>query len=157
MSTHDPEKLEAALHQVLRSIPDRKAPAGLQSRVLAELSRRAALPWWRKSYAYWPAAIRAAFFILSAAAVALLVSGLFALLHTPTAAQGLAGVEQPFAWLRVAADYVGSTEASVRHVISLIPPLWLYGAIGTVAVSYASLAAIGAATYRALTFGRPIR
>jgi hypothetical protein len=157
MSTHDSEKLEVAVHQVLRSIPDRKAPAGLQARVLAELSRRAALPWWRKSFAYWPAAFRAAFFVGSAAAVALLVSGLFALLHTPTAAQGLAGVEEPFAWLRLAGDYVASTKASIQHIISLIPPLWLYGAIGAISLCYASLAAIGAATYRALTFGRPNR
>jgi hypothetical protein len=154
MSTHDPEKLEAAIHRALRSAPDRKAPASLQGRVFAELNRRAALPWWRKSYAYWPAAIRGAFFLGSALAAALAVSGLIALLRNTGAAQDLAGVEQRFAWLGVARDYVLSARLSVQHVIALIPPLWFYGAIGTVVLCYVSLAAIGAATYRALTFGR---
>jgi hypothetical protein len=154
MSTHDPEKLEAALNQVFKALPNRKAPTGLQARVFAELNRRAALPWWRKSYAYWPVAVRAGFFIGSAAMVALLVSGLFLLLRAPVAAQSLAGVEQPFAWLRQISDTVASVRASVQHVVSLIPPLWLYGSIGAIVMGYASLAAIGAATYKAVTFGR---
>jgi hypothetical protein len=154
MSTHDPEKLEAAIHRALRSVPDRKAPASLQTRVFAELNRRAALPWWRKSFAYWPVAIRVAFFVGTALAAALVVSGLIALLRNTGASQDLAGVEQRFAWLGVARDYVASVEVNVRHVIALIPPLWLYGAIGTVLLCYASLAAIGAATYRALSLGR---
>lgn len=154
MSTHDPDKLEAALNQMIKGLPNRKAPAGLQSRVFAELNRRAALPWWRKSFAYWPVAIRAAFFIGSAAAVAVLVAGLFILLRTPAAAQSLAGAEQPFAWLRQIGDAYASIRTSVQHSLSYIPALWLYGAIGAIVIGYASLAAIGAATYRVVTLGR---
>jgi len=155
MSTHNPEKLEAEIHRVLRSIPDRKAPPGLEARVLAELGRRASLPWWRKSFAYWPSAMRVFFFVGSALAAALLVSGLMVVGRSAGAAQGLAGVEQPFAWLRVARDQVASIGLDVRHFVAAIPPLWLYGAIGTITVCYGALAAIGAVAYRALSFGRP--
>jgi hypothetical protein len=39
-------------------------------------------------------------------------------------------------------------------VVALIPPLWLYGAVGAIVIGYASLAAIGAATYRIVNLGR---
>ena len=153
MSTHDPEKLEAALNRMVKGLPNRKAPTGFQARVFAEINRRAALPWWRKSFAHWPVAIRATFFIGSAAAVALLVSGLFILMRSPAAVQGLAGAEQPFAWLRQVSDTYASVRTSIQHAFSYSPSLWLYGAIGAIVIGYASLAAIGAATYRVVTLG----
>jgi hypothetical protein len=154
MNTQDPDKLESSIHRVLRSVPDRKAPAGMEARILAELSRRAALPWWRKSYAHWPVAIRAAFFVGSAIAAALLVAGLITFVRS-TGAQDLSGdVSQPFAWLGSARDLVVSMNSSIRRLIAAIPPFWLYGVVGTIIVSYAALAAISAAAYRALSFGR---
>ena len=75
-------------------------------------------------------------------------------MRSPVAAQGLAGAEQPFAWLRQIGDTVASARASVEHVFALVPPLWLYGAIGAIVIGYVSLAAIGAATYRVVTLGR---
>jgi len=40
----------------LRALPLVRAPAALQARVLAELARRQALPWWRQSFRDWPMA-----------------------------------------------------------------------------------------------------
>lgn len=154
MSPHDPDKLESAIHRVLRSLPDRRAPAGMEARILAELSRRAALPWWHKSFAHWPGAIRATFFIGSALAAALLVSGLIVLGRSSGAIQLEAGVAEPFAWLRMARETVASLNSSVRMVIEAIPAAWLYGALAAFALSYATLAAIGTATYRVLSTGR---
>jgi len=126
----------------------------MELRILAELSRRAALPWWRKSYAYWPLAFRATFFVGSAVAAALLVSGLIALGRS-TGGQDLAGgVAQPFAWLSSGRSLVESINANFRQLIAMIPPVWLYGVVGTIALCYAALAVIGAAAYRALSFGR---
>jgi hypothetical protein len=154
MNSQDPDRLESAIHRVLRSVPDRKAPAGMELRILAEITRRAALPWWRKSYAHWPLAFRASFFVVSAVAAALLVSGLI-LVSRSSGAQGLAGgVAQPFAWLVSARAVVEAVNTNVRHLIASIPPIWLYGVVGGVAFGYAALAAISAAAYRALSFGR---
>lgn len=154
MSTNDPDKLEASIHRVLRSVPDRKAPAGFEGRVLRELSRRAALPWWRKSFAHWPAAFRAAFFVGSAFAAALLVSGLILLGHS-SGAQELAGsVSGRFGWLVLSREIIASAGDRIRLLIGGIRPIWLYAAVGTVAACYAALAAIGAATYRAVSFVR---
>lgn len=154
MSTHDPEKLEAAIHRVLRSVPDRRAPAGFEARVLAELGRRASLPWWRRSFAHWPKAVRVAFFVGSALAAALVVSGVIVLARS-SGAQALAGgVEARFSWLFLSREIAGSAYDRVRGLAAAVPSLWLYGAAGTIAVCYATLGAIGAATYRALSFAR---
>jgi hypothetical protein len=154
MSTNDPDKLEASIHRVLRSIPDRKAPACLEARVLAELNRRASLPWWRRSYAYWPSGARVAFFVGSAIAAALIVSGLIVLARSSATSAFEGGVAARFSWLVLARDIFASANARFWLVIRAIPPIWLYGAIGTIGICYAALAAIGAATYRALTFAR---
>lgn len=154
MNPHDTEKLEAAIHRALRSIPDRQAPAGLEGRVLSELGRLAALPWWRRSFAHWPLAARAIFFVGSAVAAALVVGALVRL-GLPAGADALAaGVGQRLAWVAAARDVAASIGAKALLVVGAIPPLWLYGAAGAVALCYATLGVIGAATYRALSFGR---
>jgi hypothetical protein len=154
MNTNDPEKLEAAVHRLLRSVPDRRAPAGLEGRVLAELVRRASLPWWRRSYAYWPSSVRVAFFIISALAAALVVSGLIVLGSSSGAQELAGGVTQRFSWIVMSREIAVSAYDRARVFVGAIPSLWLYGAIGTIAVCYAALGAVGAATYRVLTFAR---
>ncbi len=154
MSTRDTEKLEASIHRVLRSLPDRRAPASLEARVLGELSRRAALPWWRKSYAYWPLAARVGFYAGSALAAALIVSGILVLVRSSGAAALAGDVAQRFSWLILAREIFAAAIDRIRVLLGAIPPLWIYGAVGTVALCYATLAAIGAATYRTLTFAR---
>jgi hypothetical protein len=154
MNSQDPEKLEASIHRVLRSIPDRRAPAALEARVLVELSRRASLPWWRKSFAFWPSPVRAAFFAGSAVAAALVVSGFIAFGRSSGALELAGGVEARFSWLILAREFVATASDKVRMIIAAIPPLWLYGAIGTIAACYATLGAIGAVTYRALSPAR---
>ncbi len=154
MNPHDSDKLEAAIHGVLRRLPDRKAPAGFEGRVLAELARRAALPWWRKSFAHWPSFVRMGFVAGSAVAALALVYGLFALGGSRGALQVAGGISNSLAWIAFARDIVSTFDGKVRMLIAAVPPLWLYGAAGTVAICYAALAAIGAATYRAVTFAR---
>lgn len=40
--------------KVLTQLPDRPAPAGFATQVLAELRRRAALPWYKRPWLAWP-------------------------------------------------------------------------------------------------------
>ncbi len=73
--TESAEKLEQTLSRALRDLPLRRAPASLEMRVANELARRAALPWWRASFANWPAAARIAFVLLCAGLVAVTILG----------------------------------------------------------------------------------
>jgi hypothetical protein len=153
MNPQDPDRLETSIHRILRSVPDRRAPAGLQGRVLAEIARRQALPWWRKSFAHWPAAVRALFFGGSAIVAALVVSGLLLVWYSSGAA-GMAGASEPFAWIRAARDFLTSTNSSLHQVYAAIPRLWLFGAAAVIASLYALLGAISATAYRAISYAR---
>ena len=44
------ERLEKYIDSVLRAQPDKRAPASLESNVLAAIAQRAARPWWQRSF-----------------------------------------------------------------------------------------------------------
>src|SRR6188768_2065565 len=69
------DRLEEVVHRTLRDLPFRRAPRSLESRVCAEIERRVALPWWRRSFVHWPLAARAAFLVLCAAAINFVLTG----------------------------------------------------------------------------------
>jgi hypothetical protein len=138
------EKLEHLVHRTLRELPPRRAPRSLELRVLAEIERRAALPWWRQSYTHWPMAVRAAFFVGSAALAALLVVGLFSLMQM-AGSTPLAG---SFAWVGLIRDLARTAVDTGAAVWRAIPPHWLYGGLALIAACYATLIGIGAAAYR---------
>jgi hypothetical protein len=154
MSPNDPDRLEDTINRALRSIPDRRAPASLEGRVLAELGRLSALPWWRRSFAHWPLAARVVFFAGSAVAAAVVVNALMMVGLSSFAHDLAAGVGQRLAWISLARNVTVAIGDKARLVIGAIPPVWLYGAAGAVALCYATLAAIGAAAYRAASFAR---
>jgi hypothetical protein len=154
MNPDESDKLEAPIHRMLRNLPDRKAPAGLEARVLAELLRRASLPWWRKSFSHWPAAVRAAFFAVSAIAAAVVVYGLVIVSRSSGAHQISGDFSSSYSWLVIARDIAGALGTKARMLLAPVPSFLLYGGAGIIALCYAAVAAAGAATYRALSPGR---
>lgn len=149
-SRRPPEPLEQVVHRALRELPARRAPRSLEQRVLAELERRAARPWWRKSFAHWPAPALAGFVLVSLAVIKLVVTGAgWAIAGFPSA-EFQAAIAQPLQWwggaLTVADALSGTFELMARH----IPPLWWYGGLATFAAVYAALFGLGAAAFKVL-------
>jgi hypothetical protein len=143
-----PDDLEKFAHRVLRDLPARRAPRTLEGRVLAEIGRRAALPWWRQSFLHWPAAVRGIFFVVSAAAAAAAIAGLFGLARGPESAQWAQALSQRFGWLLFLRTLCADSWQAAGDVYRAIPPLWLTGALAVVVACYATLLGVGAAAYR---------
>jgi hypothetical protein len=150
MERMNPEQLEKLVHTALRSLPNRRAPATLEARVRAAIEAQAAIPWWHKSYAYWPAPVRVAFLVLCAGLAGLLVFAGISLQTGFDSAQ-LSGTFAPVL------DWGGRIVALVRGVADFIalvgrniPTLWLYGGVAFVAGLYAMLFGLGATAYRTL-------
>ena len=146
MPRQNPEDLEKLIHRTLRSLPDRRAPRSLESRVLAAIAARQELPWWRQSYAHWPQPARAAFLgltaILAAACMALFIrTG-----HGVDPAAALSGPMAFFARLQAIGSGIGGF---CSLVVRSFPLPWLYGALAFLAAMYAALIGLGAAAYRA--------
>jgi len=140
MGEQDPndQQLERALTRALRELPPLRAPATLESRVYAELARRAALPWWRQSFSHWPGMARATF-LLFCTSLGLL-----------TGVRGVtAGLGSLPGWRQLSAVAGAGTDA-VASLVYALPTAWLYESLGLAAVLYAVLFALGAAAYRTL-------
>ena len=153
--TPDPrDPLERFVHQSLREVPPRRAPRTLESRVLAELARRAALPWWRKSFVHWPLAARGLFIVASAGVVKVaLLAGVWIMAGFDNAqfqeafASQVGWMETGLALMRVVGDFFQVMGRS-------IPSLWLYGGLAFLGTMYVALFGLGAAAYRTLYASR---
>lgn len=148
MNPPDEHELEQLIHRTLRSLPDRRAPRSLENRVLAAIAARAALPWWHKSYAQWPAPIRAGFFVLSALAAAVVLGGLLVGGHQTS--RVAADFAQHFSWLASLRSAGGDWLGAFGTVFNTIPSLWAYGLLAVVAAGYAALLGVGAAVWRTM-------
>ena len=135
---HDP--LERLFARTLRELPPRRAPPTLESRVFAELERRASLPWWRRSFAHWPLMVRAVFLLICTGLAGLAITG---------AAAAAADVRSLY-WAREIGSLMASGASLVALLAGISPPLWFYEGIAVCAVLYAALFGLGAVLYRTL-------
>jgi hypothetical protein len=145
-----PEEFEQIIHRTLRSLPDRRAPRSLEHRVMAAIAARAALPWWKQSFARWPLAARAGFLLASVAALLLVTFGSTAVDTAALASR----TSLRFGWLGVLRDAAAGTVDFAAIVFHAIPPLWLYGSVAALAALYLALFGLGATAYRTLYASR---
>ena len=144
------QQLERSVHRALRELPARPAPRSLEQRVLAEIARRAALPWWRKSFVHWPVAARAVFIVALAGVVKLVLMGGVWVMAGFDAVQFRAAFATQLGWMEGGLAVVRATADFLDILIRNLPPLWLYGGAAVVALAYAALFGLGAAAYKAL-------
>ena len=153
-SPDEQEKLEQLVHRTLRELPPRRAPRSLERRVLVEIDRRAALPWWRKSFGHWPIGARAGFILMCTGLVKLAwTAGVWVVGGLDTA-QFKEAFAQPFNWMEAALAVFSAITGSFGIVLRNIPPLWLYGGLIFFASMYALLFGLGAAAYKAISTER---
>jgi hypothetical protein len=145
MTPEDFRTLEQRVDRQLRAQPARTAPATLHARVLAELARREALPWRRRSLAYWPLPLRVAFLLAC-------MAGAWASLRlVPSLIEPFS---RPLSWLDSAGGWVSFLDSLFAYVGSAVlhslPAPLLYGGVLGLGALYALLAGIGVAAYRTL-------
>jgi hypothetical protein len=141
-------RIARLVDRTLRGLPSRPAPPTLHARVLGELARRAALPWWRRSFAHWPTAARAVFLLMCGA----LIGGVYltgawtaATMHSlhQSGALSIGTVRDGMALMTAA----GELATVFAHAI---PATWFYAGLTAGALLYAFLFGLGSAAYRTL-------
>jgi hypothetical protein len=141
------DRLERLLAGTVHTLPARRAPHTLESRVFGELARRAAQPWWRRSFGHWPTFARAGFVVTCGALAAMVLLGG----SWMAAAIGWfqdAGAEN--SWVRQAAAIAAALGNLAASIANTIPPSWLFVGLAAAALLYAFLFGLGAAAYRLL-------
>ncbi len=144
--TEADERLEAAIDAALRELPLRPAPPSLELRVLEELSRRAALPWWRHSFAGWPGFARVGFVLMCIVLVGLALLGGVWVMHN-LGSPALGALSAP--WARNLAALVG-VAGELAALVRIVPPDWVYEGLAASVALYAALFGLGVAAYRTL-------
>jgi hypothetical protein len=141
-------EMEARLGQALRTLPERRAPATLESRVLDALARRAPLPWWRRSFGEWPAAARVAFGVTSTVLVVLTVLAAAA----ANANLGSLGASHALSApvLHDASVFLVITRTLNVSLASILSSSWVLGCLIAGAALYAALFGLAIAGYRTL-------
>ncbi|MEO6993893.1 MAG: hypothetical protein ABI273_09710 [Lacunisphaera sp.] len=150
MNPMTPEELEKFIDRQLRDLPSHRAPVSLESRVLAAIERQAGIPWYHKSWSYWPAFVRLAFLVLAIGATAGFVAAFYFGFNDVNASGVVAQAGEKlsfFTQLYQVATWIAGLGA---QVVSSIPSIWLYGAAALVAALYGTFLGIGAAAYRVL-------
>jgi hypothetical protein len=144
--TEADRRLEAAIDAALCELPLRPAPPSLELNVLEELSRRAALPWWRHSFAGWPGFARVGFVLMCVVLVGLaFLGGVWAMQNLGSPALG--ALSMP--WARHLVALVG-VAGELASLVRVLPPDWVYEGLAASVVLYAALFGLGIAAYRTL-------
>ena len=145
-----PDRLEQWLTRQVQSLPLRSAPRTLSTRVMTELQRRAALPWWRKSFLCWPVSAQMAL-VAACLGLANISVGLLRWLNVAPRGEELSVlIDRPVTWLEWFASALHGAQAFCELLLRHLPSVWLYGGLLTVLLLYATLCGIGAAAYRTL-------
>jgi len=140
--------LERQIDRALRGLAPRRAPRSLESRVIAELARRAALPWWRRRIPQWPPAARVAFIAVCGGVIrlawpatgwAIAEFGALRCCGTPS-----------LAWIHYGVAAVSGAAQVLNVIASALPMSWIAGGLMFAAMLYAALFGIGAVAYRSL-------
>ncbi len=143
-----PDEFETRVSRALRGLPPRRAPRSLENRVIAELERRAGLPWWRRSIAHWPGLAQAGFVVLCAGSVRLAwLAGIWAGAGFETL--GRSG-SSSIARIYDIATALNAAGEVLRLLAGVIPPIWIVGGIAFASILYAALFGLCAALYRTL-------
>jgi hypothetical protein len=137
-------KLERLVDHELHQLPLRRAPMHLEARVFAELARRAAMPWWQRSFVQWPTAARVLLL-----GVCTILSGL-TIVGGAQIVVNLGAALRPARELDRALALLSASKDVVATLVGTIPPMWIYEGLALAAVLYAALFALGTAAYRTL-------
>ena len=144
------EALERVIHRTLRELPLRQAPVSLEQRVLAEIARRVALPWWHKSFAHWPVPARALFIVVLAAVVKLVLVGAVWIMAGFDVGQFREAFATQLTWVESGMVVVDALRDFCDIIARNLPMPWIYAGLAFIAVMYSALFGLGAAAYRTL-------
>lgn len=142
-------KLERRIHQELRDLPSLKAPKSLGPRVLAAIAAREAAPWFRKTWADWPLAMKAVFFILGTAALGGLIAAGSTAPELGSFASGFSEwVSAQFAGLKPYYSLLARFTGALGVTIEAAGPNLMWYLAALIAVAYGTCVALGTLGYR---------
>jgi hypothetical protein len=144
------DRIERLIDGVLKQQPPRRAPSSLEARVMAEIERRAALPWYRMSFLHWPLLVQAAFVLASLALVRFALTGTVLLAGRVQSDPVVETITRPLGWAGSTADAFSRAARFCSTLFNAIPSHWLYIGTALAITLYIAAVALSATAYRTL-------
>ena len=142
------KQLEAAISRELKALPELAAPVALASRVMAAIEQRARVPWYRRSWQTWPAALQAASLVVLLVLFGGLCYGGWELAQTGTATLALHRAGEWFSGLSV----IGNTfNVLVNAAVLAVKKLGtgvIVACLVAVGIGYAMCIGVGTVYFR---------
>jgi hypothetical protein len=148
MNSIDDKQLELEIGRQLKTLPELAAPASLANRVMAAIESRLHVPWYRRSWATWPVALRTA----SLAAMLVLFGGLclagWELSHAETVSLAAHRVGQWFSGLNTIGSLLNILAGSVALVVKKLGTSFIIACLVAVGLGYAMFMGLGTVYFR---------
>jgi hypothetical protein len=144
MDTHEQQELEKFIDHQLKKLPEREAPDKLVANVLAAISARQNLPWWKQPFTSWPRNTQ----VLLFAALSLVFGAIVYFTWRPAESLSVSALSEKassFAWLGRTLEAAAN---SMLMVLRLVPWQWFVAITAVCVAMYAACVATGFALYR---------
>lgn len=142
------QRLEKAISDKLRSLPELSAPDRLAAKVMSTLAARAALPWYRRPWQNWSPALQTASFLL----LLMLFGGLcfagWKVSEANNLAKAIPEMGEWFSTLGVIRNTLGVLAEAALLALKQLGPIFLLVCAASAACSYAICVGLGTVIYR---------
>jgi hypothetical protein len=142
------KQLEAAVSRELKALPELSAPDALASRVMAAIEQRARVPWYRRSWQTWPAALQAASLVVLLALFGGLCLGGWQLSQTGTATLALHRAGEWFSGLGVIGNIFNALANAAVLVVKKLGTGFIVACLVVMGTGYAMCIGAGTVYYR---------
>jgi hypothetical protein len=144
MDTHEQQELEKFIDQQLKKLPEREAPENLVANVLAAITARQDLPWWKQPFTSWPRNTQAILF----AFLSLVFAGVVYLAWRPAEALSSGALTERVSSFASIGRALETMANCALVVLRLLPWQWLVAFAVVCLAMYAACLATGFALYR---------
>ena len=141
-------QLEAAISRELKALPELSAPGALASRVMAAIEQRARVPWYRRSWQTWPAALQAASLVVLLALFGGLCLGGWQLSQTGAATLALHRAGEWYSGLGVIGNIFNALANAAVLVVKKLGTGFLVACLVVMGTGYAMCIGAGTVYYR---------
>ena len=148
MNSDYKNELEARIDHELKTLRPLHAPGSLAPRVMAEIERRAAVPWYRRAWQSWPVALQAASMVVLLLGFAILCFAGWELNHGASCAAVMREVGGWFAGLNMVWKTAAVLGEAGRLAVGQLGTGFIVAAVAAVALAYATMLALGTACAR---------
>ncbi len=137
------KQLEVEIDQHLRELPELRAPEGLILRVMQELARRAALPWYQQSWERWPVVARWALLVGLAAVFGAACYGSWQLIHSTLFGIFIQQIGSWFSGVAAIWHTLGALVNAIGLVFGKLGTGFIIGCLAALGFGYAMCVGLG--------------